>query len=205
MIGSTFSDFRFDFRVRGKDLLSEEERLEVVRNAYGDNAEKILELFRKAYPNKNIADAAAVDHFFRAPTIKFLDMRAENGAKTYSYMYAPNINFDGGKTAAHGTDIPYAFHNAELAPTLGMPGVSDLLNAQTAAAWANFARTGDPNNVYIFDWPEYKKGSEATLVFDSKTEARINFDRELVALVAASAPNFRPEEYTPDTHEKRSK
>ena len=60
------------------------------------------------------------------------------------------------------------------------PGVSELLQNQICSAWVNFARTGNPNNEYLPEWKPFTKGNEVTMVFDKKSEARVDFDRELV-------------------------
>ena len=60
---------------------------------------------------------------------------------------------------------------------------ADLLEAQVAGAWVNFARYGNPNNESLPQWEPYCTGSEITMVFSEKSEARSRLDKDLVALV----------------------
>ncbi len=193
IVGSTFAEFGFGFPIGNKDSLSEAEQMEIVRGKYGEDAEMMVELFRKAYPGKSIVDVAALEYFFREPTIAYLDMRAAaGGADTFSYVFALDSALNGGTPAWHCAEIPFAFHNVDLVPVNNIPGVTEKLEAQVAGAWVNFARTGNPANEYLPDWPPYRTGSEATMVFDRESEARYDFDREIVANVKRLKPMPSP-------------
>ena len=63
--------------------------------------------------------------------------------------------------ACHGADIPYAFGNASR----GMLGTPDAaLVARFSAAFAQFARTGNPNEGGRADWAPYGGAVRRTTV-----------------------------------------
>jgi len=193
IVGSTMAEFSFGSSVTDKYDLSEEECISIVRRKYGKHTEEILELFREAYPEKNLTDAAVLDSFFRGPTLDFLDKRARFcEAPTYSYVFAFDFPYNGGTAAWHCAEIPYAFHNADKVPVCNVPGVSEKLEAQVSGAWISFARTGVPSNDALGDWPAYKSGEEYTMVFSDNSYARKDFDRKIVRLLAKAAPLSPP-------------
>ena len=182
LAGTILAEFN-PFTMKEKDSLSEEERYAIVKAKYGDNVDEIINLFKKAYPEKNIVDVIALDTFFREPAIAWLDAKAAaGGEKNYSFMFAPDFTLNGGKPAWHGSEIPFVFHNVDKVPMANIP-CADLLEAQVAGAWVNFARYGNPNNESLPQWEPYCTGSEITMVFSEKSEARSRLDKDLVALV----------------------
>ena len=46
---------------------------------------------------------------------------------------------------------------------------------QMSAAWLAFARSGDPNNPAIPDWPAYTAANHATMVFNVNSKAVAGF------------------------------
>ncbi len=183
MLGSNIAEFGFAAPAN-KYGYTEEEREEYVKAAFPDGgAEKLMELFRKAWPNKNIIDSIYVDDGYRPSTLEYMDLRVKSGcAPTYNYVFAFEFPYDGGKSAWHCSEIPFAFRNTDKVAICNKPGVSELLENQMSAAWVNFARTGNPNNEYLpVEWPEWKEGAGASMIFDEKCEVKVDFDRELSA------------------------
>ena len=108
---------------------------------YGDSADELLQLFRKAYPDRNLTNLLDLDSLFRSPTKDFIAKESEHSqAPTYSYLFAFEFPYDGGKTAWHCSELPFVFHNTEKVPICNVPGVSDKLEDQMFGAWIHFAR-----------------------------------------------------------------
>jgi len=61
-----------------------------------------------------------------------------------------------------------------------------VLGRALSAAWAAFARSGDPNNPQIPHWPPYAPTSRETLIFDERIRVEKDPDADLHALWAAS-------------------
>jgi len=140
-----------------------------------------LELFYKAYPDHDAIDAIILDDGSRMTTQMILDLRAEDGSTdTYNYMFAYTFPVDDGKAAWHCAEIPFAFRNIDKVAVCNEAIIGEKLQDELSTAWANFARTGDPNNKFLPDWKPFTKEHETTMVFDRVSEARDSYDRELV-------------------------
>lgn len=175
--------------IPGKNSYTEEERENIVRQFCGtQDAEPLMEAYRKVWPGKNIIECLFVDGGYRIATLQYLKRRAEEcSAPTYDYLFALEFPYNGGNLAWHCSEIPFAFHNVDQYPEFYRLGeVADRLEIQMTNAWINFIRTGDPNNNCLpVKWPEYTADEHATFIFDKKCEVRTgDFDKELIELYA---------------------
>jgi para-nitrobenzyl esterase len=139
----------------------------------GDKADRVLSLYRKAYPNASpylIQARIVTDRGFRANAYKQAERKAALG-KTPAYFYLftwPCPGYNGKFGAVHGTDVQLVFHAYRGA--IGGGGAdAKALADKMAAMWVAFARTGDPNTSAIPHWPAYDTQTRATMVFDSNT------------------------------------
>lgn len=184
MVGTVISEFNMRAMMHNKNHASEEERIDYLRPIFGGHTEELVSLFRKAYPGRNVAELAEVDHVFRPRTIQFADSRArDNCCGTYVYLNTFETNYDDGMLLWHCGDIDFFFHNAELSPLHQVPGITSGLQDQIFGAFMAFARTGDPNHPGLPEWPAYTKSDPCTLLFGQQTEVRRDHDRELVAKI----------------------
>ena len=193
IIGSVYSEFAMQ---NIEDALASDEatqRAAVVARFGEEHADEILRLFKEAYPDHPIAEAAAVDHVFRMGTLDYLAVRAEQAsAPTWGYMFAYSLPVDGGRPAWHCSDIPFVFAQVERTPFASEPGVSDRVEAEISGAWAAFARTGDPNHEGLTHWTPFSAPSRTCMVFDRKSHTRDgDFDRKLAEAALAWAPAFK--------------
>ena len=70
--------------------------------------------------------------------------------------------------AHHAMDLPFVFDTTEVPlSTKGADGAPELAAAMSAT-WAQFARTGMPDNAAIPAWPAYTPETRATMVFDTR-------------------------------------
>lgn len=117
MAGSVLAEFAFG---PGKDLanMTEADSEKLVKDTFGpEGGGKVLDAFRKSYPNTDPAFAADMDDMFLTATVDYVKKKAkESSAPVYNYMFAKVFDYDGGKAAWHCSDIPYFFHNAEMIP-----------------------------------------------------------------------------------------
>ena len=162
--------------------MSQEEKLETLRARYGADTERLLELFRKAYPEKDDLDYFYFDTLFRKGTIEYLDCKSEaGGAPIYSYMLSYDFKVNGRVPAWHAADHPLVFKSYEMCPVMQDENCAKLSD-QIAGSWAAFAHSGDPNNDDLTcEWKPYRKGDgEYTYIFDKENYLRDGYDRELV-------------------------
>ena len=145
-----------------------------------------------SYPDKDIdaviagyraldPDAEPSDVFFEATT----DARwgaghvtqaerkvAQGGAATYLYLFDWDTPVDGGKwRSPHALEIGFVFDNVANSESMSGIGeeqqrVADIM----AETWIAFAKTGNPNNPMIPQWPAYDTETRAVMVFDVEPE-----------------------------------
>jgi len=173
-------------------LSSNEEKTSYINDYYSGHGDEILELYKKAYPNKDLLAASKLDFWARPSIIKYLDARtaANPDALAYSYQMALIFDVNEGTPAWHCSDIPFIFHNTCRVGNANIENISDLLEKQMAGSLIAFARTGNPNNPYTPNWKPYTAEENCTMVFDRKTELRNNFDRELLEKAMEYGPEF---------------
>ena len=191
LIGSVMGEFAFGPGVPGKYNLSEDEIKPMIREKYGEESENLIALFKKSYPDKNLADLLVLDSLFRTPTIDFIKKKSiYKQAPIFSYMFAYEFPYDDGKPAWHCSEIPFVFCNTDKIMICNEPGVSDKLESQMFGAWISFARYGNPNISTLPEWPPCREGDEAVMIFDRSCEVKHNYDHDLVELHRKAAPMF---------------
>ena len=191
MVGTVLGEFCMNPMSKDKETFTPEERRAVLEKVFGENTDRLIAEFEKAYPGKNIVYAKDVDTMFRPATLKYLHKKAEvSSAPTYSYFFAPCFPYGGGNPATHCADISYAFHNADMVPGTWSDELSPKLQEEYFSAYVQFARTGNPNNEHIPTWNPSTKEELHTMVFDAVTEERVNHDEALVTLLQEIKPPF---------------
>ena len=122
----------------------------------------------------------------RAGSIAAAELKAKDGrAPVYLYVYKwdPPV-LDGVAGAWHVSDVHMAMFNADRLPqSFGGGEAARSMSYDVARAWANFARTGNPNHRGLPDWPVFTADSHATMVFDDYPVIGVNHDKALLQLV----------------------
>ena len=134
--------------------------------------EEIIAGYRRIRPEYSPTDllfTAATDAGFASRSYDQADRKAEQGgAPTYFYMLNWNTPVDGGKwQSPHALDIGMVFDNVAKAES--MSGIGDeqqLIADMMSEAWLAFARTGNPNNHLLPEWPAYQTDARMVMVFD---------------------------------------
>lgn len=193
IVGTTFAEFAFGPGIAEKYQKTEEQCRALLHRKFADKAPQLEQLFRKAYPEKHITDLLSLDSFVRKPTLDYMDKRAAQcPAPSYTFVFAYDFPYEGGKPAWHCGEIPFIFHNADQVAICGEPGISDRLEREMAGAWVNFARCGDPNGAGLPQWLPYTTDCRATMVYDRESKSRIDYDTELIRFLFAEFPPFSP-------------
>jgi para-nitrobenzyl esterase len=163
--------------------LDEAGLLERTRRILGSSAEKVIESYRARYPKANPydlsvnigTDASAIN------SIRIAERRAALGrAPTYLYVFAWETPVMGLR-APHTIEIPFVFNHIDISEGMVGPVTPQMrtLEAASAGAWAQLARTGSPNHkglapARIRNWPAYTPDKRATMIFD--TPCRVESD-----------------------------
>ena len=166
---------------------SEEETDERLEAAYGDKADKIVNAFLEAYPDKTKADAVFIDSStIRIPMLNIMNAKASTGdAPVYAYLFSwesPVMN--GVYTSYHTSEIPFVFNNIDKADTtIGGGEEAQLLSDRMSQAWINFARTGNPSVEGLPEWEAYTPEGGATMIFDNTVRLVHHHDAKLLNLL----------------------
>ncbi len=180
--GSTFAETVWSNDTYLDPAMSEEEKKNILVGRYGTNTDRLLKLYRKAYPEKEDMEYFYLDTLFRQGALQYLDCKSQaGGAPVYSYMLSYDFKVEGKLPAWHAADHPLVFKSYEFCPVM-QDEFCETLSNQIAGSWGAFAHTGDPNNKYLTsEWKPYQKGKgEYTYIFDKKNDLRDGYDRELI-------------------------
>lgn len=145
----------------------------LLNERFGAKAEHMLALYRDRYPSKSpflIQAQIFTDEGGRRNAILQAERKSALG-KAPAYLYQWNFastGFDGKFGAVHGTDVSASFDNYRD----GVGGTGSrrerALWDRFAAAWVSLAKTGNPNNPHIPNWPPYDTSQRATMLFDNE-------------------------------------
>lgn len=192
MIGSTLGEFNQNSTEKNKWEMTPEECCAEAYKKFGkENGQKVLEVFRKTYPNKNVAYAASVDNMVRSGSVKYAKLKSQGKhAPIYVYLLASTYDFESGMAAWHNADIPYVFANAERIQYCCTTKNWQALAGLMPSAFSAFAHTGSPNTEGLPQWNCADESHVPTMVFDETIEAKVDFDDELIACINEVAPPF---------------
>ena len=170
MVISTALDER-TYRMRNFDM-TDAELLEFARERAGEQAEEAVALYKEDDPDARPFHLAArmdTDTGFRRSAFTMAERKAaQGGAPVWTYLWTwPSPAYEGRYGAVHGIDVGLALHSVRGGLT-GASAESVAMADRLAGTWAAFAATGNPNNEYVPDWPEYTQSDRATMIFDNE-------------------------------------
>jgi para-nitrobenzyl esterase len=149
----------------------------------GGDPALVIEAFRKAHPEATPWDLwilIATDHprgtYSRELARRKADQR---GAPAFAYRYDWETPEGGGHMRSpHTIEIQFVFNNIKIAgPKISTMPEAYALADKTSAAWAAFARTGDPNTPKLPKWPAYSATSRDTMLFNNECRVEKDPDR----------------------------
>ncbi len=154
----------------------------------------IITEYRKLMP-----DASPSDVFFDLTTQTMMTRNvlliadrktALNAAPVYLYELAWETPVDGGKwKSPHTLEIPMVFDNVAHASSTYGSGSDEAqkLADQMSAAWAAFAKSGNPNTQALPEWPAYDPSTRPTMTFNVESKV-INDPMGSRAAILKDAP-----------------
>jgi para-nitrobenzyl esterase len=168
--------------------LSDAEMLERFTKRLAGNdaarAEKLLGLYKRAHPdlrNQMLWLAAESDDTRRWNAQELCRLKQEqHAAASYLYFFdwfSPVHNNRMG--AYHTLDIPFVFYNLDIGASMtGSAQSRYALGHVMSAAWAAFARSGNPNHADMPSWPAFDVASYPTMVFGERVHVVNDPNRE---------------------------
>jgi len=172
MIGTTKDEMNlFLCHAPWVDGLTESGMVEPVRGMLGGRAPTIVASYRRLRPHdppEQIVFAIATDLGIRLPSLVTAERKlAQAAAPVFVYLFTWETPVLGGRLKSpHTLEIPFVFDNVESAPITGDGPTRALLARRMSQSWVAFARSGNPRNATIPEWPVYSVERRETMVFD---------------------------------------
>ena len=147
------------------------------------NPARVIEAFRNAHPEATPWDLwilIATDHPRGTYSRELARRKADqHGAPAFAYRYDWETPEGGGQMRSpHTIEIQFVFNNIKIAgPKISTMPEAYALADKTSAAWAAFARTGDPNTPKLPKWPAYSAASRDTMLFNNECRVEKDPDR----------------------------
>lgn len=141
--------------------------------SYG-NADRLLPLYREYFPDKSPyllhAQMTTDAGFRRLANLQAERKAAQASAPVYAYLWEWNSPaFDAKFGAAHGMDVAASFHNDREAIVGAGSERAQQMCGTLAAAWVHFAKSGNPNNPRLPNWPSFDSNRRSTMMFGLDT------------------------------------
>ncbi|AOK06431.1 carboxylesterase family protein [Burkholderia sp. AU28942] len=113
-----------------------------------------------------------------------------NGAPTYLYRFsyvAQSIR-DKVAGATHGAEIPYVFDTLSASYGTAVTSQDEQVARNMIAYWTAFAKTGNPSNAGLINWPAYNTALDNQLEFNSAGTLQVNQPSPLKAQIDLVEP-----------------
>ena len=179
-----------------KETITEQGKLDMLRERFGARYMELVELFQKTYPTHDILDLMYLDSGFRVPSTQTAHIKASQSKEdnTYMYLFAANMPVNGWIPAWHGCDVAYMFLNADRIPGENPPIYGEQYCKAFRGMVLGFTKNGDPNSDALPAWKPFTTDHHYTMVLDKKCELKEAFDEELLKLYMELCPvfNFNP-------------
>lgn len=160
------------------------------------DTDRVLAAFRKLMPNATPSDlffAITTDRRVRQQAWTQAERKAAQNAGPvwlYEVDWATPVE-DGKWRSPHSLELAFVFDNVSVSEAMvGTGSDPQALADQMSAAWLAFAKSGNPNNPAIPNWPAFKPADRATMVFDVKSKV-VNDFRKDERVLLASLPLYR--------------
>jgi para-nitrobenzyl esterase len=153
--------------------LSEDELRKRIASVAGDATNSLLAYYKRrdpaASPSDRLITALTASNF--GVRSGLLAERKAAGARAPVWMYGFDWEtpaFDGRLKAPHSVDVPFVFDTLGVIGEHHRKSGAQSLADRVSRTWATFARTGDPANDAIPEWPAYAAGRRATMLLDEE-------------------------------------
>ena len=157
-------------------------------------ADNLIGVYKKGWPkadNETVFLILSTDvSNFRTGTDTEAERKAMAGSapvyKYYFQWYSPVR--EGKLRSYHTLDIPFVFENVDIAVSMNGSGPDRYpLADKMSAAWAAFARTGNPNHKGIPKWTPFTLDRRTTMIWNNECRVAADpFREERLARIAAN-------------------
>jgi len=194
LLGTTETEVTF-FPDQGIDPIDETQLLARAKAAIPGSSEaqakSVIDVYRKGRPKASAIDLALIiesDVRFLPGVLTQAELKSAQPAPVYMYYFTWRTPVHDGKLKSlHTLDIPFVTANVQEAPSMTGTGKDRLpLEEKMSAAWAAFARSGNPNHKGLPNWPKFDTKTRATMFLDNECKVVNNpYSAERQAVAAA--------------------
>ena len=174
-----------------KEAMSEADKTAWLRKRLGDRTDRLIELFRKAYPDHDMFDLAYLDSRCRIAAVRSAQAHLEAGCENvYLCLASYTVPENGRIPIWHGGEVAYIFMNEDKVLVLNDAENGQKYARTLSSMVLNFVKNGDPNTAYLPKWEKVRKGETWTMLIDRECRCVCNHDEELMELYHPVAPQF---------------
>lgn len=162
------------------EKMDREQLVNMLKELKGDNAEKIVSAYQKAFPNKKPIELLGLIMSSRDKVIAAANAKAKQEAPVFLawFGWEPPL-FDGRMRAFHCLDISFWLKNTdEMLTHTGGGKRPRALSDKMSKALLSFMRTGNPNCEGLPEWPVYTSEKGATMMLNDICEVVYDPDKE---------------------------
>ncbi len=147
-------------------------------------ARELVALYRRTHAGITNTDVWLImnaDNTRRANAQLLSELKtAQRSASAYLYYFTWRSPVHLGQMKSYHTlDIPFAFYNVDIAGSMtGAGNDRYALAHRMSAAWAAFARTGNPNHADLPRWPAFDPATYPTMVLGNECKVVNDPNRE---------------------------
>jgi para-nitrobenzyl esterase len=141
-------------------------------------ASKLIAVYKKGRPKAGNLDLFLILSTdvsnFRTGTDTEAERKSQLGqAPAYKYYFQWYSPVREGKPRSfHTLDIPFVFQNVDICASMTGAGADrQPLSDKMSAAWASFARIGNPNHKGIPKWLPFNTADRSTMIFNNECRA----------------------------------
>ncbi|HKU44271.1 MAG TPA: carboxylesterase/lipase family protein [Polyangiales bacterium] len=166
---------------------------ELAKDFPDQDVQAIIAGYRKLQPESSPSDiyfeATTDANYLAGHRLQAERKVALGGAPTWLYLFNWNTPVQDGKwRCPHALEIGFVFDNVAYSESMSGIGEEQSRVAEIMAdTWLAFAKTGDPNNRRVPNWPRYDTAQRPVMVLDETPEMVHDPRGEQVALFGPEA------------------
>jgi para-nitrobenzyl esterase len=165
-----------------------------------EGIEPVISLYKHGRPNIKPSDIffeVTTDLGLGLSTLEVASLKAKQGAApAYLYRIDWETPVDGGKwRSPHSIEHGFIWNNVAISEGVyGKNSGAQRMADQMSPTWVAFARSGNPNNSAIPNWPAFDDQNRSQMVFNLTSKVVRDLDRDKLDLLKkyAKAPAARP-------------
>ena len=169
--------------------VSDDKKIEFIRERYGEHTEAMLKLFKRHTLAKIywISDIS-IPNSGRTSSV-YRQRAAVSSAPTYAYMLAYDFSLNGGTPAYHSCEHSLVFRSTDCMAIMQEPCIEQLCN-EISMSWCSFAYNGTRITDICRALADLRGRDRNTYVFDKRSRCATSSTR-YVRLYGEKLPDTR--------------